>query len=58
MRPILRVLIPAIVVLAAWLAWPYLEPDNAQVRKQSAGLLVEPTDVSRLAGDVYRWPLQ
>src|SRR3954467_12147608 len=39
MRPILRVLIPALVVLAAWLAWPYLQSDSAQVLHQHQRVL-------------------
>ncbi len=49
MRPILRVLIPAIVVLAAWLAWPYLESDSAQVLKQHERVLGLASDQKWLA---------
>ena len=39
MRPIVRVLIPAIVVLAVWLVWPYLESDKSQVMRQHLRML-------------------
>jgi hypothetical protein len=39
MRRTLRFLIPAITVLAVWLAWPYLESDEAQLLRQHRHIL-------------------
>jgi hypothetical protein len=39
MRRTLRFLIPAVVVLAAWFAWPYLESDKAQLLRQHQHVL-------------------
>src|SRR6188768_474228 len=39
MRRTIRFLIPAVVVLAAWLAWPYLESDKAQLLRQHQRIL-------------------
>ncbi len=39
MHRTIRVLIPAAVVLATWLAWPYLESDKAQVLRQHRHIL-------------------
>jgi hypothetical protein len=39
MRRAIRLLIPALTVLAVWLAWPYLESDKAQVLRQHQRVL-------------------
>lgn len=48
MQRIIRLLIPAAVVLAAWLVWPYLQSDEKQVLHQHARVLA-------LAAD-RKWP--
>lgn len=44
MRRVIQVLIPALVVLAVWLAWPYLESDKAQLMRQHQRLLALASD--------------
>ncbi len=39
MRRVIRFLIPAAVVLIAWLVWPYFESDQAQVERQHRRVL-------------------
>lgn len=39
MKRLIQLLIPAVVVLLAWLVWPYLESDKAQVERQHRRVL-------------------
>jgi hypothetical protein len=44
MRRLIRFLIPAVVVLAVWLAWPYFESDEAQLLRQQKRILTLASD--------------